>query len=159
LTDIEYYDIVTTMPLRLVPPIHRATHRIGLYLAGVREDGLSQGEAHILALLATSAPATIADLHRGLAHKRSTLTSILDRLADRGFITREVGAADRRTFVITPTAKGRQAARRVHRHLTDLEQAIARRVTSDDVKGFMKVVSAVEAEAHRRTRAGVKRAR
>jgi DNA-binding MarR family transcriptional regulator len=140
------------MPLRLVPPIHRATHRIGLYLAGLRDDGLSQGEAHILALLATSAPATIAALHRGLAHKRSTLTSILDRLADRGFITREVGVDDRRTFVITPTAKGRRVARRVHRHLTRLEDAVGRRVTADAVKGFLKVVSAVEDEAHKRTR-------
>ena len=139
------------MSLRLVPPIHRATHRIGLYLADLRDDGLSQGEAHILALLATSAPATIAELHRGLAHKRSTLTSILDRLADRGLITREVGAQDRRTFVITPTAKGLQIAKRVHRHLTDLEEAVGRRVTADDLKGFMKVVSAVEDEAHKRT--------
>ncbi len=140
------------MALRLVPPIHRATHRIGLYLAGLREHGLSQGEAHILALLATSAPATIAELHRGLAHKRSTLTSILDRLVERGFITRAVGAADRRTFVITPTTKGRDVARRVHAHLADLEQAVARRVTPADLRGFMKVVSAVEDEAHKRTR-------
>src|SRR5262249_36526006 len=80
--------------LAFVPSIHRATHRIGLYLAALREDGLSQGEAHILADLATSSPATIKDLHRGLAHKRSTLTSILDRLVDRGLITREVGPAD-----------------------------------------------------------------
>jgi DNA-binding MarR family transcriptional regulator len=136
-----------------VPPIHRATHRIGLYLANLREDGLSQGEAHILALLATSGPATIADLHRGLAHKRSTLTSILDRLADRGFVTREVGADDRRTFLITPTAKGRRAAARVHRHLADLEQAVARRITSAEVRGFNAVVAAIEDEAHRRTRA------
>src|SRR2546423_6469739 len=107
------------MPLRLVPPIHRATHRIGLYLASLREQGLSQGEAHILALLASSGASTIADLHRGLAHKRSTLTSILDRLADRGLITRAVGADDRRTFVVTPTTKWRQVARRVHRHLAD----------------------------------------
>jgi DNA-binding MarR family transcriptional regulator len=140
------------LPLRLVPPIHRATHRIGLYLADLRDDGLSQGEAHILALLATSGPATIADLHRGLAHKRSTLTSILDRLAERGFITRDVGADDRRTFVIRPTARGRGAARRVHRHLTDLEQAVARRVTIADVRGFKNVMAAVEEEAHRRTR-------
>ena len=140
------------MPLRLVPPIHRATHRIGLYLADLRDEGLSQGEAHILALLATSGPATIADLHRGLAHKRSTLTSILDRLADRGFISRDVGADDRRTFVITPTAKGRRAARRVHRHLADLEQAVARRMTSADVRSFERVMAAVEEEAHRRTR-------
>jgi len=142
--------------LRLVPPIHRATHRIGLYLAALRDDGLSQGEAHILALLATSAPATIAELHRGLAHKRSTLTSILDRLAGRGFITRDVGAEDRRTFVITPTVKGLQVAKRVHRHLTELEDAVGRRVTAADVQGFMKVVSAVEDEAHGRTTQGRK---
>jgi DNA-binding MarR family transcriptional regulator len=141
------------MTLRLIPPIHRATHRIGLYLADLRADELSQGEAHILALLATSAPATIAELHRGLAHKRSTLTSILDRLADRGLITREVGATDRRTFVITPTPKGAQIARRVHRHLVDLEEAVGRRVTAEDVKGFLKVVSAVEEQADQLTRA------
>src|SRR5258706_6227943 len=130
--------------LRLVPPIHRATPRIGLYLAGLRDDrrgeGLSQGEAHILALLATAGPSTIAELHRGLAHKRSTLTSILDRLAARGFITREVGATDRRTFMVTPTGKGASIARRVHRHLLDLEEAVGRRVTADDLKRFMKVV-------------------
>jgi DNA-binding MarR family transcriptional regulator len=136
-----------------VPPIHRATHRIGLYLATLRDDGLSQGEAHILALLASSGPATIAELHRGLAHKRSTLTSILDRLTDRGFITRAVGAEDRRTFLITPTARGRRAAARVHSHLADLERAVARRITSDDLRAFKKVVAAVEDEAHRRTRA------
>ena len=141
------------MPLRMVPPIHRATHRIGLYLAGLRGHGLSQGEAHILALLAMSSPATIAELQRGLAHKRSTLTSILDRLAARGFITREVGAADRRTFVITPTAAGRRVARQVYEHLAALEDAVSRRLAPDDIRGFMKVVAAVEEEAHRRTRA------
>jgi len=139
------------MSLRLVPPIHRATHRIGLYLADLRDDGLTQGEGHILALLATSGPATIAELHRGLAHKRSTLTSILDRRVARGFVSRDVGEEDRRTFLITPTPKGLQVARRVHRHLTDLEEAVGRRVTADDVKGFLKVVSAVEDEAHKRT--------
>jgi DNA-binding MarR family transcriptional regulator len=145
------------MALRLVPRIHRATHRIGLYLADLREFGLSQGEAHILAQLAAGAPATVADLHRGLAHKRSTLTSILDRLEERGFVTRAVGELDRRTFVITPTAKGRRVARQVHDHLIDLEKAIARRVTPDDVRGFMKVIDAVEEEAHRATREAPRR--
>lgn len=140
------------MPLRLVPPIHRATHRIGLYLAALRDEALSQGEAHILALLATSGAATIAELHRGLAHKRSTLTSILDRLEKRALITRAVGSDDRRTFVVTPTAKGRRAATRVHRHLTDLERAAAGRVSSDDIRGFMRVLAAVEHEAHERAR-------
>jgi DNA-binding MarR family transcriptional regulator len=137
--------------LKLVPPIHRATHRIGLYLAALRAHELSQGEAHILALLAAAGPSTIADLHKGLAHKRSTLTSILDRLAERGFVTRAVGETDRRTFVVTPTAKGRAIARKVHRHLADLERAVAARVSADEVRTFLKVIEAVEDEAAHRT--------
>jgi DNA-binding MarR family transcriptional regulator len=142
------------MRLQLVPPIHRATHRIGLYLATLPENGLTQGEAHILALLATSGPSTIADLHKGLAHKRSTLTSILDRLADRGLITRAVGASDRRTLVVTPTAKGRRVADRVHAHLVDLERTVASHLSANDLRAFLKVITAVEEEAHRRAAQG-----
>jgi DNA-binding MarR family transcriptional regulator len=141
------------MPLRLVHPVHRATHRIGLYLDDLRERGLTQGEAHILALLAHSGPANLADLHRGLAHKRSTLTSILDRLATRGLITRAVGETDRRTFVVKPTAKGRKLAQRVQRHLSALERAVVHRVSAADIKGFNRVVAALEQEAHQRVRA------
>jgi DNA-binding MarR family transcriptional regulator len=138
------------MPLRLVHPVHRATHRIGLYLDDLRERGLTQGEAHILAMLAHSDPASVADLHRGLAHKRSTLTSILDRLARRGLITRAVGETDRRTFVVRPTGKGRKLAQRVQRHLSALEQAVVHRVSAADIKGFNNVVAALEQEAHQR---------
>jgi|SRR5437773_3806577 len=132
------------MPLRLVPPIHRATHRIGLYLAALGEDGLSQGEAHVLAQLATPGSATVGELHKGLAHKRSTLTSMLDRLVDRSFVTREVGASDRRTFVVTLTPAGRRVARRVHRHLMRLERIVAARVSRADLRSFHRVLAAVE---------------
>ena len=135
------------MPLKFVHPVQRATHRIGLYLAELREQQLTQGEAHILALLAESSPATVADLHRGLAHRRSTLTSILDRLADRGLITRSVGKSDRRTFVIDLTSSGRKLARRVNRHLIALEDRVCRRVNQSDVAGFTRVLAALESEA------------
>ena len=117
----------------------------------LRDDALSQGEAHILALLATSGPSTIAELHRGLAHKRSTLTSILDRLAARGFVTRAVGAADRRTFVDHADREG--TPRRRSRASSPHGSRAGRRarVSSDDIRGFMKVLAAVEDEAHRRT--------
>lgn len=138
------------MPLQFVHPVHRATHRIGLYLDDLGERGLTQGEAHILALLAHSHRANIADLHRGLAHKRSTLTSILDRLASRRLITRAVGKTDRRTFVVRLTAKGRKLAQRIRRHLSALERAVMKRVNAADMKGFNKVVATLEQEAHHR---------
>lgn len=138
------------MPLRLIHPVHRATHRIGLYLDGLRERGLTQGEAHILGLLAHSGRANVAELHRGLAHKRSTLTSILDRLAKRGLITRTVGETDRRTFIVRLTGKGRKLAQRVQRHLSALERAVVRRVSRANIRGFNKVVETLEREAHQR---------
>ena len=148
------------MPLQLVHPVHRATHRIGLYLDDLRERGLTQGEAHILALLASSGIASVADLHRGLAHKRSTLTSILDRLAKRRLITRAVGETDRRTFVVRLTGKGRKLAQRVHRHLTGLERAVVRHVSAADIKSFERVVVTLEREAHQRRRSrGVRQTR
>src|SRR5438067_13583348 len=112
------------MPLRFIHPVQRATHLLGLYADELREQQLTQGEAHILALLAESSPATVAELHRGLAHKRSTLTSILDRLVDRKLITRKVGESDRRTFVVDLTKQGQKLARRVKRHLTNLERRV-----------------------------------
>jgi DNA-binding MarR family transcriptional regulator len=141
------------MQLRLIHPVHRTTHRIGLYLDDLRERGLTQGEAHILALLANSTSMNVADLHRGLAHKRSTLTSILDRLAKRGLISREVGKADRRTFVVTLTPNGRRLARRISRHLVALERAVVGCVSRTELGAFDKVIAALEHEAHRRTRA------
>jgi DNA-binding MarR family transcriptional regulator len=138
------------MSLRLVHPVHRATHRIGIYLDSLRERGLTQGEAHILALLARSGQANVGQLHRGLAHKRSTLTSILDRLAKRRLITRAVGETDRRTFVVRLTSQGRKLANRIQRHLSALERAVAQRVTASDINGFTRVVSALEQEAHGR---------
>jgi DNA-binding MarR family transcriptional regulator len=142
--------------LRLIPPIHRATHRIGLYLAGGGEPGVSQGEAHILAMLADSGTATVADLHKGLAHKRSTLTSILDRLVDRRLVTRHVGKSDRRTFVVTVTPRGRRVARAVLGRLAGLERAVGARVSNDDIRGFLTVIAAVEREAHDRAGKTVK---
>jgi DNA-binding MarR family transcriptional regulator len=139
------------MPLQFVHPVQRATHRIGLYVDELREQQLTQGEAHILALLAESAPLTVAELHRGLAHKRSTLTSILDRLADRSLVTRQVGQSDRRTFVVSLTGKGRKLAKKVHLHLATLEKQVRRKVNPGDVEAFGRVLSALESEAHQFT--------
>lgn len=133
--------------LTLVPLIHRATHRLGLFLADLSDEGLSQGEAHILARLWASQRATIAELHADLAHKRSTLTSILDRLVDRGYVTRDVGVDDRRTFVIALTPKGAAVARHVDARLRVLERQIAAHVSKADLRAFRKVIAVVERQA------------
>jgi DNA-binding MarR family transcriptional regulator len=133
--------------LRLVPPVHRATHRIGLYLQRRRDLGVSQGEAHVLAHLWDAGPCTVGRLHAAFAHRRSTLTGILDRLEAAGLVRRELRPADRRSFLVTLTAKGRTRARRVRAALGDLEARVARRVGPAELAGFAAVARALAQEA------------
>jgi DNA-binding MarR family transcriptional regulator len=133
-------------PLRLIPEVHRATHRIGIFLDGL---GITQGEGHILSHLATAGDTSIAELHRALAHRRSTLTSILDRLAERRFITRETDTDDRRSFIVRLSTKGRMVAARVHRELARIEERALKGVTGREFLSMVKILQALEKAADR----------
>jgi DNA-binding MarR family transcriptional regulator len=132
------------MALRLIPHIHRATHRIGLHIEHLRDPAVNQAEAHVLAHLAVSGPSTIGEVHHAFGHKRSTLTSILDRLERRKLIVRTSDARDRRTFVVGLTATGRASAGRVVAHLTAFETVVLRGAAPGDVRAFRRILERFE---------------
>ena len=110
------------------------------------------------------ASAPIGQVHRAFGHRRSTLTSILDRLEKRNLIARTSDPRDRRTFVVSLTRNGRAAARRVVDHLAAFEQQALQdvpaaeertrlvyriKVTTDNRHGILKSGMPVEAEIPR----------
>ena len=111
------------MRLQLIFNIHRATHRIGLFIQR-RAPDLTQAEAHILCHLHESGDSIVAELYKAFAHKRSTLTSVLDRLESRKLVRRSSSTKDRRSFVISLTAAGKKKAAGIHQHLESLESAV-----------------------------------
>lgn len=127
--------------LSIVPPLHRATHRIGILL---EPTGLSQGECHLLAHLHRADGCPIGELHAAFAHKRSTLTSYLDRMEERRLVRRRLRPEDRRSFRVELTAAGKRAARKVHQRLAALERAVARKVKARDLAGFRAVLTAIQ---------------
>lgn len=78
---------------------------------------------------------------------RSTLTGILDRLAEAGLVSRGVLEGDRRTFLISLTPQGAALAAEVHGALAGLEAAVAGQVSTADLAGFAAVVEALAAAA------------
>jgi len=130
------------MRLQLIFGIHRATHRIGLYIQGHASD-VNQAEAHILCHLHEFADSTVASLHRAFAHRRSTLTSVLDRLDERGWITRESNPKDRRSFVIRLTPAGKKKAASVHRLLESLEASVLRSVDRSTIAKVNEIIGAI----------------
>ena len=131
------------MRLELIFSIHRATHRIGLYIQKHTPD-LTQGEAHILCHVHEAGDSTIADLHRAFAHKRSTLTSVLDRLAARGLIRRETSRTDRRSFVVSLTPSGKKKATKIHAQLEALEAGVFGANGRKAVEVFRRVIENLE---------------
>lgn len=145
-------------PLRLVLDVHRATHRIGLYLEAAEPPlDVSQGEAHLLAYLLEVGDTSLGALHAAFAHKRSTLTSYVDRLEAKRLVRRELRPEDRRSFQVSLTAGGRALATRVHRRLEALEAAALEQLSTRDVEALTKGLQALaeageEARPARRTR-------
>ena len=134
------------MRLELIFSIHRATHRIGLYIQR-HAPGLTQAEAHILCHLHESGDSSVAELHRAFAHKRSTLTSVLDRLDSRGWVTRESSRKDRRSFVVKLTRAGKKKAASIHRQLELLEAGVLRSTDRRALEAFRQVIHSLEQEA------------
>ena len=128
------------MTLQLIPDVHRATHRIGLDIARCPGVSVNQGEAHILAHLHAQGEMTIAELHRALAHRRSTLTSILDRLTERKLVTRAVDPQDRRSFRIKLTPAGARAAVKVYRCLESIERAVLKGIKPAEMRVFERII-------------------
>ena len=131
-------------PAGVILALHRATHAT-LHALGARLAGLDlpAPDRNALANLADGARRTVGELARATATKPTTLTSVLDRLARRGFIVRELDPADRRSFLISLTPDGEAAARIVAAALRDLERRALATVTEAELAGFRAVVRAL----------------
>jgi DNA-binding MarR family transcriptional regulator len=124
--------------------LHRATHAtlqaLSARLAGL---DLPASEINVLASLAGHRPLTVGALATATATRPTTLTSALDRLARRGHVMREVDPADRRSFLVSLTPAGQQAAATISAAVSELEQAALADVSPAQRAGFFAVVDAL----------------
>jgi DNA-binding MarR family transcriptional regulator len=103
--------------------LQRATHAIlqvlAVELAGL---GLTGSEINALANLADGRSRSVSELGRAVGTRPTTLTSVLDRLEQRGHITRGPRPGDRRGVLIELTSSGSSAAATIRDAITGIEQ-------------------------------------
>ena len=133
------------MALRFISPMHKAYRQLGIHLEErMAELGILPGEGHLLAFLLSYEPSPISELLRVFGLKKSTFTGRLDRLEEKGLITRAINHEDRRSFLVALTPEGRRVARRVNRVTEALEEEIDARVGARDEKGFRRILQAID---------------
>jgi MarR family transcriptional regulator, organic hydroperoxide resistance regulator len=131
-------------PPGVVLALHRATHAtLQMLAARLAELDLPASEINVLANLAVRHPLTVGTLAAATATRPTTLTSVLDRLVRRGYVVREVDPADRRSFLISLTPAGQQAAATVAGAVHGLERAALTGVSPEQRAGFFAVIHAL----------------
>lgn len=76
-----------------------------------------------------------------IAVDRTTIVKVLDRLADKGLITRSRSPTDRRTNFLNATPKGLELLRRIEPILDRNDQRILSSLTRADQRKFMELLT------------------
>ncbi|MGW2251650.1 MarR family winged helix-turn-helix transcriptional regulator [Kitasatospora sp. NPDC001660] len=126
--------------LALQRTTHATLQSLTADLAGL---GLTASEINALANLADGHARTASELGAAAGTRPTTLTGVLDRLEQRGHITRGTRAGDRRSVLVELTPSGRQTADTIRRTVTGLERRALHDLSPAQVDGFHAVLLAL----------------
>jgi DNA-binding MarR family transcriptional regulator len=95
----------------------------------VRAAGLSSIEWRVLATLHDSPPLTVSQLAREVLAKQPTVTKLVQRMAEQGWVTLLGDAADQRRTLVTASAAGKRLVRplleKARAHESQMLQSLA----------------------------------
>ena len=128
------------MLLALQRTTHATWHILAAELASLE---LTASEINALANLADGRARAVSELGTATGTRPTTLTSVLDRLEQRGHITRRPRPGDRRAVLIELTDAGRQAAGTIQQTLAGLEQRALAGLPAGALAGFHAVLQAL----------------
>jgi DNA-binding MarR family transcriptional regulator len=127
--------------LALQKTTHHTLHALGAALADLN---LSAAEINTLANLGGGGAVNVRRLSEDTGTRASTLTGLLDRLENRGYLTRELDPADRRSFRLPLTETGQAVAGRVLAAVADLERVALSRLSATQIAGYHAVITALQ---------------
>ena len=129
----------------MVLALQRATHHTLHALSAALSDlNLSAAEINALANLGEGGTLSVRQLSERTGTRASTLTGLLDRLENRGYLVREVDPTDRRSCRLPLTDQGREVAARARAAITDLERTALSQLDAAQLAGYRAVISALE---------------
>jgi DNA-binding MarR family transcriptional regulator len=129
----------------VVLALQRATHHTLQALSAALADlSLSAAEINALANLGDGGTLSVRQLSERTGTRPSTLTGLLDRLENRGYLVRELDPSDRRSFRLPLTGPGQEVAARALAAIADLERQTLSRLDAAQVAGYHAVITALQ---------------
>ena len=107
--------------------------------AQTRKEGLMPGQPKILEFLLEHNACNQKEIALGCALDKSTVTSLLSRMAEEGLITRATPSEDRRRALVCLTEKGRRCAVRVRDICAQVDALAWRDIPEQEREVFLQV--------------------
>src|SRR6204780_3119412 len=127
--------------LALQKTTHHTLHALSAALADLN---LNAAEINALANLGDGGTLNVRQLSEQSGTRASTLTGVIDRLENRGYLSRELDPADRRSFRLPLTEAGQAVAARVLTAVADLERDALARLSATQLAGYHAVITALQ---------------
>ena len=109
----------------------------------VKAAGLSSLEWRVLATLANGHRYTIGDLAHDVLAKQPTLTKLIQRMAQNGWVESGADASDARRTLVYETAKGRAVVMRLIRAAKAHEKQVLAGFSAGEVATLKKILNAL----------------
>ncbi len=107
-------------------------------LEQIKHTGLTLGQPKVLDFLKDHDGASQKDIAAGCLIEAGSLTSILNRMEEKGLIERRILNGNRRTFHIFLTEEGRKGQKIVEESFKDIESLAFWDISPEETKAFMK---------------------
>jgi len=110
----------------------------------VRSMGLSSVQFDVIATLANQPPMSFKELSAKTLITKTSLTGVVERMVQNGFVTLSANKEDGRSQLIKLTAKGQKTFEKVFpEHLKHLEKAF-RKLTNQELKSTQAILSSLK---------------
>lgn len=134
------------LPCRFKLLTQRMLQLLALTHEGV---GISEAEFSIMVVLAEHDGASSRDIHKTTYMDKAMITRALDRLDDKGMISRSGNKQDRRLVQLKLTAKGRRVFKLIEERALLWEKEFVKGVTLTELNQLDRILSKLETNLDR----------
>jgi DNA-binding MarR family transcriptional regulator len=113
---------------------------------GMARYGLTEARVRVLWELGLNETLTQRQLADILQVSPRNVTALIDGLESTGFVTRDAHPADRRAFIVVPTAKGLEVVDQLRREMDEFAELLFGGVGPRDLQAFRRTLDAVLAK-------------
>ena len=108
-------------------------------LENMKKIGLTIGQPKVLDYLKDHDGSSQKDIAQGCFLEAGSLTSILNRMEEKGLIERKILNGNRRTFHIFMTEKGKESQKKVDETFSEIEKQALEGISEEEYAAFFEI--------------------